>query len=231
MFSKKPLKSNYDDRTRLLEQIKYIVIHFTANDGDTARNNLNYFASNTVKASAHFFVDEMEVCASVPVENIAWHCGGKKYFGVSPLFYGVCYNSNSIGVELCSRQFEDGKFYFLDRTVENAARLVADLMEKYNVPIDRVIRHYDVVGKNCPAPFVDKDEWANFLKLVEYYRKGDEPLMYEKLEQIPAGELRDTVAECVEKGIIKGTGEGLHLTMEMIRCLVFCKRMIDRKEV
>ena len=37
---------------------KYIVIHYTANDGDTAVNNGNYFKNNAVKASAHYFVDK-----------------------------------------------------------------------------------------------------------------------------------------------------------------------------
>lgn len=230
MYSKKPHAGNYNDRVRGKKEITHIVVHFTANDGDTARGNLNYFASNLVKASAHFFVDEREVCASVPELCIAYHCGGKRYFGIYPEFYGVCYNSNSIGVELCSRKFENGEYYFLDKTVENAARLVAGLMAKYNVPLKNVIRHYDVTGKKCPAPFVDNGDWDNFKRLVASCLE-DDSMYYEKLEDIPVGELRETVKFCVDKGIVKGTGNGLHLTMDNIRMLVFCKRMIDLKEV
>lgn len=36
-------KSNYGG-TRKLSAIKYIVIHYTANDGDTALSNAKYFA-------------------------------------------------------------------------------------------------------------------------------------------------------------------------------------------
>ncbi|MBQ7289023.1 MAG: N-acetylmuramoyl-L-alanine amidase [Clostridia bacterium] len=234
MYSKKPLKGNYNDRVRLKKEITHIVVHFTANNGDTARGNLNYFAGNLVKASAHFFVDEREVCASVPELCIAYHCGGKKYLGTYPEFYGVCYNSNSIGVELCSRKDDYGEdgylYYFLDKTVENAARLVAELMVKYDIPMKNVIRHYDVTGKKCPAPFVyDEGEWVNFKRLVASFLE-DDAMFYEKLDEIPAGELRETVRFCVDKGIVKGTGSGLHLTMDNIRMLVFCKRMIENEK-
>ena len=51
--------------TRAAGAIKYIVIHYTGNDGDTAMNNAKYYASNVVKTSAHYFVDEKEVVQSV----------------------------------------------------------------------------------------------------------------------------------------------------------------------
>ena len=45
-------RSNYGGK-RSAAGIKYIVIHYTANDGDTAKGNGNYFANNIVRASAH----------------------------------------------------------------------------------------------------------------------------------------------------------------------------------
>ena len=47
--------------------------------------------------------------------------------------------------------------------------VAASLMKKYNIPIENVIRHYDVTGKICPEPFVNnKSAWANFKrKLTE----------------------------------------------------------------
>ena len=41
--------------------VRFIVVHYTANKGDTAKNNADYFAREKVGASAHFFVDETEV--------------------------------------------------------------------------------------------------------------------------------------------------------------------------
>ena len=150
---------NFDSGS--INRIKYIVVHFTANNGDTAYGNTNYFKSYR-GASAHYFVDENGIYQSVEDKNIAWHCGAKKYK------HSTCRNSNSLGVELCSRKDSKGNFYFMDKTVDNTVELVKMLMAKYNVPIANVIRHYDVTGKNCPEPFVrDIKAWQNFKDRLE----------------------------------------------------------------
>lgn len=137
-------------------QIKYIVIHYTANDGDTAWGNTNYFKSTYRGASAHYFVDETSIWRCVGDYDIAWHCGAKTYK------HSYCRNENSIGIELCSRRNNNG-YYFKEETVKNAIDLVKYLMEKYNIPEENVIRHYDVTGKVCPAPFVNSTSaWNNF---------------------------------------------------------------------
>ena len=144
-----------------INRIKYIVVHFTANNGDTAYGNTNYSKSYR-GASAHYFVDENGIYQSIEDKNIAWHCGAKKYK------HSTCRNSNSLGVELCSRKNSKGNFYFMDKTVDNAVELIKMLIIKYNVPIANVIRHYDVTGKNCPEPFVKNIEaWQNFKNRLE----------------------------------------------------------------
>ena len=150
---------NFDSGS--INRIKYIVVHFTANNGDTAYGNTNYFKSYR-GASAHYFVDENGIYQSIEDKNIAWHCGAKKYK------HSTCRNSNSLGVELCSRKDSKGNYYFMDKTVDNAVELVKMLMAKYNVPIANILRHYDVTGKNCPEPFVKNIEaWQNFKNRLE----------------------------------------------------------------
>lgn len=144
--------------------IKYIVTHYTANNGDTAQGNANHFASHkNLKASAHYFVDENEVYQSVRDNDIAWHCGADTTYK-----HADCRNANAIGIEICSYKNASG-FYFEPAAVDNAALLTRYLMDKYNVPIGNVLRHYDVTGKNCPAPFVqDASQWSAFkTRLVE----------------------------------------------------------------
>ena len=149
--------------TRPGNAIKYIVIHYTANDGDSDESNSNYFKNNIVNASAHYFVDGDSVTLSVPETNIAWSVGGKKYANTSGgSFYGICTNKNSISVELC-----DGIPDFNEATLKNAAELVRDLMKKYSIPLSRVIRHYDITGKPCPKPFLDEEKWQNFKNRLE----------------------------------------------------------------
>ena len=63
-----------------IQKVKYIVVHYTAGDGDTARDNGLYFQRNgKLGASAHWFVDEKSAVLSGPEEFVAWHCGGAAY--------------------------------------------------------------------------------------------------------------------------------------------------------
>lgn len=114
------------------------------NDGDTDENNGKYFKNNVVGASAHYFVDDDSITQSVPDNYIAWHCGATKYK------HAYCRNANSIGVELCD-DVKNGVVYPSDQTIKNALDLVEHLMQKYSIPKDNVIRHYDVSGKLCPV--------------------------------------------------------------------------------
>lgn len=151
------------------KQNKWIVIHYTANNGDTAKGNCKYFEKEYRGASANYFVDEKEIWQCVEDKDIAWHVGANKY-------YNDCRNDNSIGIELCSRIDKNGQYYFKDQTILNAVQLTKMLMKKYNIDINHVVRHYDVTRKVCPAPFVNNQEaWKQFLKRLE-----EEPVTQEE---------------------------------------------------
>lgn len=148
-------KGNYGN-VRDLSNIKYIVVHYTGNDGDTDEANANYFKGSNRHASAHYFVDDDSITQSVPDNYIAWHCGGSKYF------HPNCRNANSIGVEMCDTQ-RNGKADLSKGTRANTIKLIKELMEKYNISINNVVRHYDVTHKCCPSYFVnDTNAWNRF---------------------------------------------------------------------
>ncbi len=144
--------------------VEYIVIHYVGALGG-AEDNCRYYASRYVGASAHYFVGhDGEIWQSVEEKDIAWHCGAKNYN------HPDCRNSNSIGVELCVRKRDtssmgagDTDWYFEPATVAAAQELVRDLMARYSISLDHVLRHYDVTGKCCPNPYVmDGSLWEEF---------------------------------------------------------------------
>ena len=145
-------KENYGG-TRSLSNIKYIVLHYTANDGDTAMSNAKYFASGSRGASAHYFVDSKNIVQSVKDNFVAWAVGGNKYNDVAKTgggkFYGKCTNSNSLSIEICD-DIKNNAIYPTEATINNVVELVRTLMKKYNINISNVIRHFDVTGKKCP---------------------------------------------------------------------------------
>lgn len=142
--------------------IKYIVVHYTAGNGDTAMNNAQYFHNNSgLQASAHYFVDEHSVVQSVRDTDGAWHCGGPLESSHHPL-HNICMNRNSLGVEMCSDKV-NGKYVITAQTVDHTVELVRWLMDKYGIDVDHVVRHYDVTGKDCPEPWVrDESLWRKF---------------------------------------------------------------------
>lgn len=154
-------KSNYGS-SRSTTSIKYIVWHYTANDGDTDEANGKYFNTPNRNASAHYFVDDDSITQSVPDNYVAWSVGGSRYSNYKTTggakLYGIATNSNTLNIELCDTQ-KNGKYNVSDKTLANAIALTKDLMKKYNIPIENIIRHFDVTGKSCPAYYVDEKLW------------------------------------------------------------------------
>jgi len=200
------------------QPVEYVVIHYTAGNGDTAVDNGRYFGSNeTGKTSAHYFVDEKEIVASVPEDHVAWHCGAAVYR------HPNCRNSNAIGVELCSIR-TDGVYDFKKQTVENGARLAAQLLEKYDLPPERLLRHYDVTGKCCPAPMVGEraDRWQDFLRKVEQMTQEQfEQRMAQYLrtlaEKDPGDWSADARAWAEQTGLLQGDSGGMRYKSPVTR--------------
>lgn len=200
-------------------RVKYIVIHYTANNGDTAENNIRYFQRDYRGASAHYFIDEKEIWRSVEDEDIAWHCGAKSYR------HKYCRNSNSIGIEMCSRKDSRGRYYIKPEVVAKTVELTKKLMKQYNVPASNVIRHHDVTGKTCPEPFVrDLKQWQDFKAAI--VQKSEAPKKeevkvkrYNTLGEVPTW-ARPTIEKLVKDGVLSGSAQGLDLSLDMIRTLV-----------
>ena len=151
--------------SRNASQIRYLVYHYTGNDGDRAANNAKYFQNNIVKASAHYFVDDTTVWRAVPDLKVAWSVGGSKYSNAHKTgggtMYGVITNTNSLSIEMCDT-IRNGVYQASEATLANAAALGRALMEKYGIPIENVYRHFDVTGKHCPSYLVSAQKWEKF---------------------------------------------------------------------
>ena len=191
--------------------VRFIVVHYTAGNNDTAENNGEYFKRAYVGASAHYFVDEREVVQSVPDDVVAWHCGD------APFWHDSCRNANSIGVEICTKKSADGTYSFHPDAVAGAQKLVRELMEKYAVPQENVVRHFDVTHKLCPMPFVGEGQ-----ALWEEFRGG--LVMYKTFENVPDW-AKPTVKKLTDAGHLQGDLNGdLNLTNDMTRVLVVLDR-------
>ena len=145
--------------------VKYIVMHYTGNEKDTAKANANYFRSPNRKASAHFFVDDSNIYQSVELRDVAWHCGGSYYY------HNSCRNANSFGIEMCCTA---GNYTISAKTLENSAQLCAYLCKLLGIGANQVdtyvLRHYDITHKKCPAQMANSAndaDWTAFKNRVK----------------------------------------------------------------
>lgn len=156
--------SAYNNSSRYGVKPKYIVIHWVG-AASSARNNATYFAGGNRNASAHYFVDDTQIWQSVNLSRSAWHCGGGIQGSGGHKYYKICTNSNSIGIEMCCKKV-NGSLTVTTKTQKLTGELVRYLMKKYGIPASRVIRHYDVTGKSCPAPFLSATKWNKLHTLL-----------------------------------------------------------------
>lgn len=175
--------------------IKFLAIHYTAGASSAPGKAESMKDSWELKrrASADFGVDDANMVQFNPdLKNYhCWSVGdAKKTAGGGAQLFGKAINRNTISIEMCSNLTKgynhnavnhDG-WYFTEATLDNAVKLAKILMNKFNIPIERVVRHYDISGKICPGVvgwnnyvLFDKDgkrigkqndstEWENFKK-------------------------------------------------------------------
>ena len=214
------------------QPVRYIVLHYTANNGDTAKNNCDYYHRvGGLQASAHYFCDEHGVMQSVREGDTAWHCGaeaGQRYW------HPECRNGNSIGIEMCSRKRADGSYYIKPETVANAAALAREIMQRYGIDTDHVLRHYDVTGKRCPMPWVNAPaQWTAFLAMLTLGRTNEEEdenmVKYKTIDDVPEW-YRSEVQELMDAGALKGTGNGaIDISEDVVRGAIIGMRYAEAR--
>lgn len=145
------------------EEINDIVIHYVANPGTTAKQNLSYFNSladqkgkNTVSASSHYIIGiDGEILQGIPLDEIA--------------YANYPRNEDTVSIEVCHPD-ETGEF--TEATKESLVKLTSWLCEELDLTERNVIRHYDVIGKNCPKYYVEhEDAWKELIQDIKKKRK------------------------------------------------------------
>ena len=219
--------SNY--RAGRTQPVRYIVMHYTANNGDTAKNNCDYYHRvGGLQASAHYFMDEHGAMQSVRECDTAWHCGARAYW------HPECRNANSIGIEMCSRKRADGSYYIKPETVANAAALAREIMQRYGIDTEHVVRHYDVTGKRCPMPWVDDPaQWTAFLAMLTPEHPNEEEdenmVKYKTIDDVPEW-YRSEVQELMDAGALKGTGNGvIDISEDVVRGAIIGMRYAEAR--
>lgn len=144
--------------------IRYLAYHFTAGSSSApgrAKSMKNSWEKSH-RASADFGIDDRDIVQFNidPKNYYTWSVGDKKNpSGGGGKLYGIATNRNTISIEICSNikkgadvsKPNNSGWYYTEESLNNAVKLGKILMKKYNIPIERVVRHYDISGKLCPG--------------------------------------------------------------------------------
>ena len=151
---------------RPLREMWGIAMHYAGTPRATAQNGRDYMArladqdpkaKKHIKKSCTAFVDEEGVIQIMPWNEEAWHIGlhRSQWHRYSPLAQNTFHNDPSkylIGIEMCH---PDAIGVVPEKTVYWAKELCVYLCWRFDLdPIERIIRHYDCTGKNCPKDWV-----------------------------------------------------------------------------
>ena len=135
---------------------KYIAIHYLGVVGQ----------NNKVEAGgygAHYYIYwDGTIYQAAKHDAILWQVGTAGYYTQK---HPEARNSNTIGIELCVKcdgnasNPSDPYWYFTEETQEACVQLVKKLMQDLGIPASHVLRHYDIVNKHCPAPYVNNNKY------------------------------------------------------------------------
>ncbi|TVP86136.1 MAG: hypothetical protein EA375_02420 [Acholeplasmataceae bacterium] len=137
--------------------VYWVVVHDTGNGapGSGALAHANYlynkaFSNTPPHVSWHFTIDDTYIYQHLPETERGFHAGdGSTLVGQHSTYLGGG-NRNGIGLEMAINQ--DGEMY---RTWQRSAKLVADLLVRYNLPRDHMKYHQDFSGKTCPQTLIN----------------------------------------------------------------------------
>lgn len=127
---------------------KYIVLHFLGVVGQNSELWDNgYGATFTIFWNG-------DVYYTADYTAVTWQCGGGRQSDQGGTLLGKCTNYNSVSIETCVKRTDnkyeggdDDKWYFTEESQESLVWAVSKMMDDLNIPIDRVVRHFDVTGK------------------------------------------------------------------------------------
>lgn len=153
---------------RLHGSIKGIVIHYTDAtplNTDTAKNNCDYFATgNNRQASAHIFIDYAGMSArSLPLNTVGFSVGNPNGSFARGTYYSTLSNANTVSIELCAivgRAASEDQIQTLIK--------VCKWIKKQCPNVEHIVRHYDIVKKECPAYYVENNrEWLKLQRRLK----------------------------------------------------------------
>ena len=151
------LSPNFTKKTRKINDIKFIIIHYTGMQSEI--ESLKRLKSYTSKVSCHYLINRKgRTTQLVKNQNIAWHAGKSKWKKFTNL------NKNSIGIELVNKGHQFGYQKFTKEQIKNLIILCKYLKKRFKIKTENFLGHSDI----APLRKIDPGEKFPWKKLSKY---------------------------------------------------------------
>ena len=140
---------NFDDRD---QAVSIVVLHYTGMED--AASAIARLRDPEARVSCHYLIaEDGQVLRMVPEEKRAWHAGQSYWRGLQGL------NAASIGIEIVNPGHEFGYRPFTPQQMDSLVPLLADIVERHQVPPANIVGHSDIAParKQDPGELFD---WA-----------------------------------------------------------------------
>jgi hypothetical protein len=162
---------------------------------------------------------------------------GRPEWAIGSHAYGE--NSHTIGIHL-SGDFQQAEP--TSQQIEKCAMLVADICERYGIPMDynHIVGHGELMATSCPGKNLQAliDDGTITGKAIWYYNKshgltdavetpeqdggnqgGRGMERYNTLDSLPDW-AKPTIEKMIGKGLLQGNGASLDLSLDMLRIFI-----------
>lgn len=148
-------KNEWSRPDRKLNAVRAIVLHWIADPKGTPTSVFNWFEQRKKGkngyGSCHYCIGvDGATMQYIPDEEMAYQVGSKTYTdrGLEISKYP---NDSTLGIEMCHMDWEGS---FSEDTWDSTVKLTALLLSTYNLKVEDIVTHMDVVGwKDCPRWF------------------------------------------------------------------------------
>lgn len=141
-----------------LDEMTGFVVHYTGNPGSTAEGNRSYFEglakTGETYASSNFIIGiDGEIILCVPMDEMAYASNTR--------------NNDTLSIEICH---PDSSGKFTDESYNSLIKLLGWLCDTYSMSADTIIRHGDIIDKECPLYYMENpDAWQALIENVKNY--------------------------------------------------------------
>ncbi len=154
------------------DRIRMIVLHATAGRYPGDYGWLRQGGSSAAPVSIHYYIDKKGTISQMVADHdIAWHAGRSTWrIDGEEINYNVGCNPISLGIEL--ENLNNGSDVYPEAQYTAALWLTRQLVERYGVPRDLLVRHLDIAPgrKTDPRAFA----WERFVNDVYAESHGSE---------------------------------------------------------